>query len=1508
MSLDGTWESLPISGMTFQYPPPSTGWISEKVPSEVATTMYTPGGPYAPPVRDVLTKDGTDFKRHDRIAAWFRRTVNVPAELPQGKRIVLHFDGMAFRSKVWLNGKMLGESVIGQLPQDFDVTSIVKPGHENALVVALAGRESLIDIAAKSYIAPGNGVMGGIWGHVSLQFIPRESIDDLFVHTSVRTKRIDIETTVANNSSQQRTFELSGFVTDQVGRGQCNLETKTVTVASGDKATVVLGQSWIAPKLWAPESPALYVAHISLKTSGATVDSVDQRFGFREFWIDGRDFYLNGERVMLKRNSFLTAIGAPSENADRELQFTAGQPYNAIRLHIGFDNVGVLDACDRMGVMTTPELAMVGGDSVWSFNEPSVWLPNFLNYEKRFIKIDRSRPSIVIWNLVNETFWGNTDDMRMKIADQFLATARAADPTRPQEGDGEVDWGGRLPIINVHYPESTAGALRMQYPDSSEIVPNDLYWLTQGKDNMESSWRSVFKWDRPLIVGEYFDASGNPDTWSSFMGESVYDWEKWRLQNFAGRDNQPGDDFANILGMLTDAYRIQGVAGVNPWAGYANSVMPAVAVRPLDFHTNFYGGATGVRKVAVFDDSDRSFASANLQCRLTVDGTTVSEKIIPVSMSPGQVDKVDVPVVCPEVAKQTKALLTIRLRHEVGGTWAQVNRLDETIYIMPPARWTDPNPAGVALFDPTGATSAALAKLGMTVPGKSALSADDLAGQRLLIVSPGANAAPYAQQIGAFAAAGGRVLLLSSANAAALSADLPEVDTKHIATRTWLRSHGSLITGGLEEPQLSYWLPDNIVSTETAYKPSGGKSKIFIDAGGLYGLKWTPLCEVSHGSGAYILSTLNLVDRIGVEPAADTLLLSLIRYGLAPSTSANQPIRLLAGDNSALKQALEACSIVTSPGLSGTGPILFDTSFTPTAGDISTIQAYLHSGGSVWLHGFTPATLPAAAPLFPFAPKLEPIDPTVQTAARRSDDPWMDSISTFDFAWSRIELGARNDYFGMGQPTASIGKYELVPPPIGAATKLVEPGLLWKIPTGSGAILFDTLPWENALGAESDKVTRLVSALTLNLGGDIKTEAAVSYSYFNVNISKQANRGYYDEVAGDGKGGWTDQGANDNRYFLINHSGKLGNMDVGTGDFPSVASFAGRPFALVDPKKNDGRAVIVLRGQGHDPAAPESVNGIVIGHKADKLWFLQCAVWAVEGIVHQELGRYIVHYTDGTTATLPQREGLELTDWWSPGPLPNSKVGWTGKNDLHAPVGVYVTEWTNPNPDKEIATIDVIGNLTQAQIVLLGITGGTAGATVAEAQPIADWDFSKATGAIVPNAVSGGPALAAGANAAAPVAGTGALIFAHGSAVAGDMGKLPGVGDGTPWTLEASFDINDKPDGYCGGIFESMQYGHSGARLVIGQDLKLSVDMFGSDGKPHFLTSSAPLSLHRDYVARVVFGTSRAYLYLNGHLDSATDCPPPAPFSGRVQAGRASGKDYNFNGSISRIELFAGSE
>ncbi len=534
---------------------------------------------------------------------------------------------------------------------------------------------------------------------------------------------------------------------------------------------------------------------------------------------------------------------------------------------------------------------------------------------------------------------------------------------------------------------------------------------------------------------------------------------------------------------------------------------------------------------------------------------------------------------------------------------------------------------------------------------------------------------------------------------------MPEIDTKHAASEVWLRARGATALSGLDESQLSYWMPDNIVSTNTPVKPSEGNYKILLDAGGLYGLKWTPLVEVGHAAGKYVVSSLNLVDRIGIEPAADKLLLSLIRTELNGADPTTKPFRLLAAAGSPLKKALADCSIVTTPGLSGDGPVLVDASFGPLPSELREISRYLSGGGVVWLHGFTPDTIAKVATLFPFVPVLAIADATVLTAQRCSDDPWVDSLSSFDLSWAHIDTGYRGDYFSGAKPTAFIGRYELVTPRLTDAIRLTAPGFLIKVPVGKGAILMDTLGWTGALSTEAVKAMRVATSLARNLGGRIVLAPTKQYRYVTTDLSNVANRGYIDDIAGDGSGGWNDSGSNDMRYFLINQTGKNGGMDVPTPPFPTRPELAGRPFALVDPKTNGGKAVVVLRGYGHDVAAPQSVTGIAVDAKAAKLWLLQAAAWANPAPA-DPIAQYTIHYADGETRSIPVRAGIDVADWWSTALPSGAKVAWSGKNDIHSPVNVYVAEWTNPRPGIAIATIDVTAGSTPAQLIVLGITAG----------------------------------------------------------------------------------------------------------------------------------------------------------------------------------------------------------
>ena len=92
----------------------------------------------------------------------------------------------------------------------------------------------------------------------------------------------------------------------------------------------------------------------------------------------------------------------------------------------------------------------------------------------------------------------------------------------------------------------------------------------------------------------------------------------------------------------------------------------------------------------------------------------------------------------------------------------------------------------------------------------------------------------------------------------------------------------------------------------------------------------------------------------------------------------------------------------------------------------------------------------------------------------------------------------------------------------------------------------------------------------------------------------------------------------------------------------------------------------------------------------------------------------MVHYADGSTERIPIVYGRDLVNWWLWGrgfqEVPTeARVAWTELNDMSEmnkglQVRLFARTWTNPHPEKEIATLDVISAGTLCDPFLVAAT------------------------------------------------------------------------------------------------------------------------------------------------------------------------------------------------------------
>jgi len=242
---------------------------------------------------------------------------------------------------------------------------------------------------------------------------------------------------------------------------------------------------------------------------------------------------------------------------------------------------------------------------------------------------------------------------------------------------------------------------------------------------------------------------------------------------------------------------------------------------------------------------------------------------------------------------------------------------------------------------------------------------------------------------------------------------------------------------------------------------------------------------------------------------------------------------------------------------------------------------------------------------------------------------------------------------------------------------------------GEGRLVIDQIRWVEALEVEPVHASRIGARLLANLGAAFKPEDIAARREFSpIDLRAAANRGFTDDVECDGKGGWTDEGIFDMRYFPVNRTGfdPQGNP-MPKPDFPESVCYGGVTFRIIDPEENRGASCVVLGRQ--DASVPASAPPISVGRRADVVWLLHAADGYWSSNEPFEIARLKVQYADGETSSTPLVNTRQLHDWRVAASLSEGWIGWMGDNGRHAPCVLYAWGWRNPRPEVQIESIQL---------------------------------------------------------------------------------------------------------------------------------------------------------------------------------------------------------------------------
>jgi rhamnogalacturonyl hydrolase YesR len=370
----------------------------------------------------------------------YRKHFLLDPKTTAGRRVFAEFDGVMKYCRVWLNGREVGEHKGGYASFCFEVTPFLQAG-TNVLAVAVSARRD--DEFRTPPMTAGNfNVYGGIYREVRLVVKSAVHIpfQGSFAHeggTFVTTPTVSAErgtvrvrTWVKNDAVQPRLVTLRTTLRDPAAR-QIAVEEARKEISPG--AIHEFDQPQFAvpkPRLWSPETPALYSVESEVLLEGKVVDLYASPLGFRWFeWNHAENRgYLNGKRLHLHGSNRLQEFpwlgdALPKWMHIRDMaDMRFGQNHNFLRPCVYTQDALVYDLADRYGVLICEDV-------------PNIKHIDFNRDLQRqqvieMIRRDRNHPSIVMWSMGNETShpadsaWAQAED------DTRIIHARHADPAR----------------------------------------------------------------------------------------------------------------------------------------------------------------------------------------------------------------------------------------------------------------------------------------------------------------------------------------------------------------------------------------------------------------------------------------------------------------------------------------------------------------------------------------------------------------------------------------------------------------------------------------------------------------------------------------------------------------------------------------------------------------------------------------------------------------------------------------------------------------------------------------------------------------------------------------------------------------------------------------------------------------------------------------------------------------------------------------------------------------------
>lgn len=431
---------------------------------------------------------------------WYHKEFNYTKD---NKLLLLHFEGVDYEAKIYVNGKFVGTHQGAYSRFTFDITEYVKKGTNNLVVRVYDDLDATHSRGKQRWMNHNYECFyvqtTGIWKTVWLEKVSSTHLKDVVITPSYANSNVFMEFYFAGNLDNTEIETIISFKDLIVSKSRITINRPIIN----NTFDLVTDSATMKLKCWSHHAPDLYDVEFNIYQNNKLIDTVRSYFGISEFLARGNTILLNRSVLFPKLildQGYLKDKGLTffEEDIIKDINLMKEIGLNGCRKHQKIECDLFYYYCDILGYYLWQELP-----SAYEWRNNTIH--SLTNEWLEIVKQHHNHPCIMTEVIVNES-WGTMAILNNKSQQEFATglyyLTKSLEPNRfVISNDG---WEHTISdLINVH-----------NYSVSKDELMNDF-------DNLEErlfkSKRNIFTGAKTVMCDNY-EYSLKPALLTEFAG------------------------------------------------------------------------------------------------------------------------------------------------------------------------------------------------------------------------------------------------------------------------------------------------------------------------------------------------------------------------------------------------------------------------------------------------------------------------------------------------------------------------------------------------------------------------------------------------------------------------------------------------------------------------------------------------------------------------------------------------------------------------------------------------------------------------------------------------------------------------------------------------------------------------------------------------------------------------------------------------------------------------------